>query len=101
MKTILALMLLITPVSAKEVLAPLPPIKYDKPYKGKLTVIHTDNVIGECGGWALACAYWDKGWCKVVLPKKESVSKAQYARLWRHEIGHCNGWPGDHPGARP
>ena len=19
----------------------------------------------------------------------------------RHEIGHCNGWPGDHPGERP
>jgi hypothetical protein len=19
----------------------------------------------------------------------------------RHEIGHCNGWPGDHPRARP
>jgi hypothetical protein len=23
-----------------------------------------------------------------------------YEIVLRHEVGHCNGWPGDHPGMR-
>src|SRR5215510_2543726 len=37
-------------------------------------------------------------------PGRRCVMKARgwtTALLLRHETGHCNGWPSDHPGQRP
>jgi hypothetical protein len=74
---------------------PLPPIQYDHAYSGKLTVIISHAQKDRyCGRFpVLACAYPNGRQCTVILPPAYSQ------RLWRHEIGHCNGWAADHPGA--
>jgi hypothetical protein len=53
----------------------------------------------------LACSWRLSGGessiCLVVIAKDELLLDADftYELVKRHE-GHCNGWPGDHPGAR-
>ena len=40
--------------------------------------------------------------CRIILID-DAVMKARgwtTELLLRHEIGHCNGWPGNHPGER-
>jgi hypothetical protein len=41
--------------------------------------------------------------CHVYIAEDEILKAAglTYEIAYRHEIGHCNGWPADHPGARP
>jgi len=29
-----------------------------------------------------------------------ALQSSSFENILRHEIGHCNGWPGDHRGAR-
>lgn len=41
--------------------------------------------------------------CEIVVAN-DDIIKAQgwtFPIVVRHEIGHCNGWSKDHPGARP
>jgi hypothetical protein len=40
--------------------------------------------------------------CRVVLANEEIIESWGFslATIYRHEIAHCNGWPGDHKGAR-
>jgi hypothetical protein len=89
----------------------LPPVEFDHPYAGKLTVetVATREELSEiCGKaftqWTLGCAFrHGNNGCRIVLAD-ESIIKARgwtVALIMRHEIGHCNGWPGDHPGERP
>ena len=94
-----------------EMRIPLPPEKFDKPYTGELILIEMplEKVHSACGGsksslgriWACAAPITPNK-CLVILPKieKSGITKHQYARLKRHEIGHCNGWGGDHSGGR-
>jgi hypothetical protein len=86
---------------------PLPPKQYDHTYKGNLKVsrMELDRVHSACGGVLgdpkiYACAKTTDGGnsCVVILPKMGGeITKYVMGRLWRHEIGHCNGWAGDHP----
>ena len=84
---------------------PLPPARYDRAYTGELKTINADiaDVHKLCGSpyglRVFACAKPDIGKCTIVLPRVEDggVTKQQRERLRRHEIGHCNGWPADHP----
>jgi hypothetical protein len=79
----------------------LPPVEYDHPFAGELLVIdelERQSIRDNCGSWGreyddlAACAYHDASAnrCVVLLAKKAE----------RHEIGHCNGWPQSHEGAR-
>jgi hypothetical protein len=95
-----------------------PPKEFDHPYTGYLiTQIakDQDEVRRLCNakftqGIAPACSYRvapDKrnplGSCTIImLPEEqlEALGLPLYL-IWRHEIAHCNGWPGDHNGARP
>jgi hypothetical protein len=93
----------------------LPPVEYDHPYtEGKLWVIVVDSqadVRDKCESTrlldvAIACSHQKsdpsiKG-CRIVIANKEIIEAAGYTyeAVMRHEIGHCNGWPGDHPNAR-
>lgn len=90
----------------------LPPKQYEHRYRGKLVVLVLPEaaVHARCHGIEnahyriMACAMPDKkkNQCVVVIPQVEEgiVSQAEQYRLRDHEIGHCNGWNGKHPGGR-
>jgi hypothetical protein len=74
----------------------VPPPHYDHRYHGPVierVVPRTDNLL-KCG--ADACSWVVKGVCHIQLPQGEPA----IALLRRHEMGHCNGWGGDHAGGR-
>jgi hypothetical protein len=56
-------------------------------------------------GHALACAWRFPGGetCWIVMVPDDQIKAAglPVELVKRHEIAHCNGWPGDHRGARP
>jgi hypothetical protein len=93
----------------------LPPSEYDVPYEGTLTIwrLQSEQAIREmCSRTpfpilALACSISPRGekpksWCYVFIVS-DAVLKARGVSLayaLRHELGHCNDWPKDHPGGR-
>lgn len=91
----------------------IPPPEYDHPYTGQLTVVQArdqDHVGQLCPGvkfgpelGALACSYADRLSCTIVIsPDAYLKAKGLHRGLvMNHELAHCNGWPGNHPGALP
>jgi hypothetical protein len=88
-----------------------PPAEYDHPYKGELLlwpVKSQADVRAFCpeskfaAGFALACARVRTGRCTVAIAPDDELRKFGFTHeiVWRHEIAHCNGWPGDHPNVR-
>jgi hypothetical protein len=99
----------------------LPPPQYDKPYAGELIIwrvnlpktlreiCHTLN-FPKLGGvdMAFACAKAPVSqtppypFCHIFIVSDEILYRwrIKLSVLLRHEIGHCNGWPGDHPNSR-
>ena len=86
----------------------LPPVEYDHEYTGKLTVLKEPTYVfirHVCADTPnpIACSFrtYDSASgetisCLIMLgPDTWSDERAM-----RHEMAHCNGWPGDHPGAR-
>ncbi|HVY53959.1 MAG TPA: hypothetical protein VHA13_05510 [Gammaproteobacteria bacterium] len=90
----------------------LPPAFYDHPYNGPVIeqVLPLEEVQQVCQGLRKtanpdlkACILFypnfpgDK--CYVIIPKIGigGVSEGYHKILKRHEIGHCNGWPKNHP----
>jgi len=96
-----------------------PPPEFDKPYKGILAIFRLPfaDVEKFCAGLTKqhACSFikqsvpfqkvGDRTVCYIIMPTDDDV--AQYRGylgyhetpndIIRHEIGHCNGWPADHP----
>jgi hypothetical protein len=88
-----------------------PPVEYDHPYAGKLTVrLAKDQaeVRAWCPGakWKtnvmLACAFPGPEFCTIVMASAEVLWEQGFTPeiILRHETAHCNGWPADHKGAR-
>ncbi len=88
----------------------IPPPEFDGPYKGELiiTVVPTQEDVGRrCGGTQarrLGCAFpspW-KDKCEILIVPDKAFKGLDYtkAEIMRHELAHCNGWPGDHPGGQ-
>ena len=90
----------------------LPPEEYDHQYEGDLTIKIVDTLeelFALCGQRLpnmLACSYPSymdnfKS-CQIVMVKDETMRKRGWTSglLFRHEQGHCNGWPGSHLGQR-
>lgn len=90
-----------------------PPARYDHPYEGKLTVIRLPqaDVVKACDELFKAnnpkrrtsmqqrgCSAWVKreAICTVITIDAPYLGATPEAVL-RHELGHCNGWPADHP----
>jgi hypothetical protein len=108
--------LLTTPVAAQQPMADmtswiLPPERYDHPYKGHLTLQRAtdEEMIKTCPApltlpKRIACAFPipAANSCLIVLAPRTTIAAAGYSEeiVIRHEIGHCNGWPADHNGAR-
>jgi hypothetical protein len=83
-----------------------PPARFDHAYSGKLTVhrLPQKQVAKVCtkvvGAFALnrhGCSTGDRaGRCTVWIVDR-TYMRATPLSVLRHEIGHCNGWPADHP----
>src|SRR5688572_17978722 len=93
LRLILGIFLISMPAMAVEEW--LPPARYDHPYKGRTVVLNR-----TCPGApdSLACAWVEGSTCKVALAP--SLRGERRRVNMRHEVAHCNGWPGHHPGAR-
>lgn len=81
----------------------LPPIQFDHPYTGTLIVERvpaheTDKRCGSVMGiryFVNACSFAspDGRRCRIIFPAEPNPYTPQFIdALWRHEIGHCNGW---------
>lgn len=89
----------------------LPPIEYDHPFAGTVKIetvparndLKTFCSIAFIAGLTLGCSrrHGDV-LCHIVLVDEKIIKEQGWTRelMLRHEIGHCNGWPGDHPGQR-
>jgi hypothetical protein len=87
-----------------------PPARFDHAYSGKLTVkrLQPSAVEGACsqlmgekytpGRKRRGCARWwtNPDRCTVILIDRPAYGTTPKA-VFRHEIGHCNRWPQDHP----
>ena len=94
----------------------LPPLKYDRPYTGELVVMRIasqKDMTLMCPPTTFrlkACAQHtltkrpDGSWtkCNILLPPDSVIIAAGYSvdAVYRHELGHCNGWGDEHKGAR-
>ena len=87
----------------------LPPVEYDHEYDGDLTlsIVNTlEELYALCGTrtpFMLACSYINQKSCLVIMVNDGIMRRKGWTTglLLRHEIGHCNGWSGDHVGQRP
>jgi len=80
----------------------IPPAEFDHPFPGPTVVTHRANLDGICPD-ACACARRVAHVCQIYV--NHSNKGRLYFCTWdndalRHEIGHCNGWGGDHEGSR-
>jgi hypothetical protein len=87
---------------------PLPPVEFDHAYSGQVIITKWNDYslirfICKDTPSAIACSYRTYNTvtgapisCLVMLGPKAHDDE----RAMRHEMAHCNGWPGDHPGAR-
>lgn len=86
-----------------------PPKRFDHSYGGNLHLhrVPVEDVRKTCQAMAdfygyksdnpnHGCAHMDKTFCEVVIPLG-NVQKATPAAILRHEMGHCVGWPANHP----
>ena len=95
----------------------VPPAAFDGPYKGNLqvTIVESEaDVMKQCPVTSypakLGCAH-RRGQigpdgpfaeCHIVIANEATTESWGFtlATIYRHELAHCNGWPGDHKGAR-
>ena len=87
-----------------------PPARFDHPFSGKLVVrrLPQPEVIAACrdlvrGLASVAVTYRQRGCarlrdgrCTIIMIDRPFRGTRPEAVL-RHEVGHCNGWPADHP----
>lgn len=89
----------------------LPPEQYDHFYDGDLTIKIVPDLVSLNAACSidpdkqpnvLACAWHNAKSCVIYMVDDRVMREKGWNTgiLLRHEIGHCNGWPGDHPGRR-
>ena len=81
-----------------------PPERFDYPYQGDMVVTSAsvDNVtsicrmlVGRDKNVYYGCAVENNGICYVAMIN-ENIDGITPSAVYRHEIGHCNGWPSTH-----
>jgi len=80
-----------------------PPPQYLHPYHGTviehvLPLAEARRLCARMGAPADGCSWTKRGACYIVIPRGGPVRDLSAYR--RHELAHCNGWSGSHPGAR-
>ena len=91
----------------------LPPVEYDKPFAGKLeevVVKSREEMDASCKRIGLSLPNVPLGCGKllaadhcVIYLARDEVNRSVGLTtdlVRRHEVGHCNGWPKEHPGGR-
>jgi hypothetical protein len=86
----------------------VPPTEYDRTYNGALTITivpSLDALHQDCRVHIpkmLGCSFKSPLGCVIIMVKDDIIRENGWTTglLLRHEMGHCNGWPADHPGAR-
>lgn len=81
-----------------------PPERFDGPYQGEivLTSASHENVTSICrmligpSKQYYGCAIERDGICFVAIID-ETIDGITPAAVYRHEVGHCNGWLFTHP----
>ena len=108
-----ALALAATAANGGQTLRLMPPPEFDHAYDGRVDVVTArdrDHVRELCPGakfgvtlGALACSIRYPASCTIVLAPEADIKATGVPLdvIMRHELGHCNGWPGDHKGALP
>ena len=82
----------------------VPPALYDHPHPDMIVIerspaeVHRicaaiGGKLTKAGNRFVACAPIGRAKCAIVIPHHHP----QKAALIRHERGHCNGWPANHP----
>lgn len=91
-----------------------PPARFSGPYKGELTLryLPPEQVFPVCAKMLAEANGTDKGTypgmrgCSVRSEKGTKCNVVVVDRVWkkatpeailRHELGHCKGWPFEHP----
>ena len=111
MKYLLAIIILIFSVGAVQpqtlYQTLYPPRKYDFPFPGPTVITRMGNPqelrqLCLSKDYVAACARAISYTCQIWILTDEWLKRIgkNYDRVLRHEIGHCNGWPGDHAGGR-
>jgi hypothetical protein len=90
----------------------LPPEAFDRPFDGRIVIQEArdrDEVLRLCPNMTftmepLGCSHRIPGikLCTIVKVSDERIRAAGHdpAVFMRHQVGHCNGWPASHKGAR-
>jgi hypothetical protein len=82
----------------------MPPPEYDHKFSGTVLITRiTGSVKDECSQKTdLGCARHVGNYYIVYIADDAMLTKYKWKYDWalRHEIGHCNGWPGNHPNAK-
>jgi len=89
----------------------LPPPQYDHVFMGQLTIkmlTSTEEMSRVCNKppdtGTIGCSVhpYSRERCTIYLMEDSYLKQRGWntGDLLRHEIAHCNGWPGDHPGWR-
>jgi hypothetical protein len=87
----------------------LPPVEYDHMPDKIVTItdISTEAELRTRCGWTdtgktiVGCAAaTDPHLCHIYLGPRPSWTGLTRNIVLRHEMGHCSGWPADHPGIR-
>jgi hypothetical protein len=93
---------------------PLPPLEYDHAHQGPVVVFQaTDqadmkikcnrpDILAYVPVFGCSWAANAQHPCLIVVADDATITRWGWTRniVLRHEIGHCNGWPQDHAGAR-
>jgi hypothetical protein len=87
----------------------MPPKEYDRPPTKTVEVVRLrtqEEVRAACAplpfAYAFACSRHYPTKCTIIMLDDSAITATGMLPdvVWRHEIGHCNGWPPDHPNAR-
>ncbi len=106
MKTLLIAFALLSSTASAEVL--LPPTRYDHAAANvtiqELPYRHVHKACKAYFGWMAGKAHGRIEGCAdtearlIIMPARGSVSERKWECIYRHEIGHINGWSADHRG---
>lgn len=77
---------------------PRPPAEYDHPYEGSVSItrMDEDTIFSKCD--SIGCS-WRGTPCIIYIANADvlKIYEVDEYEVLRHEMGHCNGWPGTHP----
>ena len=81
----------------------VPPTRDQAPVRAVMVTVDPRQIGELCQGlgvgerWAEACTDTRSRPPVIYLPNPFDMPSGETERLLKHELGHANGWPADHP----